>query len=360
MRSVCVAVATALVFAGVAQASKPWELAHNVVHEEHPYGIGHHECPHWYLLGHMKCGTTTLFKHMKNELDFPNWNSRVKSPHAFDHFEAPVLLHDHETPPADGTPSLFRSLDAGLRMKAFCNYTQPPKFVVTLCDPTNRTWSHFKQEERADQEKRHSWFRSPYTRTKLKDRSVAYAFKKCVTKTLPQIRECMKVLTWEQCGRVLYGSTTPGTSNYPDALGNNRPCKGIVYSSMYKQQLEHWYTIFPKEDFLVVYRDDWMDDQVAVLDSISKHFKVPFRDSAYKHVDAEYNGNFHEQFDGIPMGDDTKELLQLFFHENRGWEKYIDLTSPNQKQSHSEMLPGSNYYESMRHLIAEAKDHGGL
>ena len=227
---------------------------------------------------------------------------------------------------------MIRSLDAPIRLKALCNFTTaPPKFVVTLCDPSNRTWSHFKHQERSDQEKRSSYF--SHSRKKLTDATLPDAYRKCIRTTLPQLRTCLGSMSFLDCGHMLYGSSTPGV--WPDSLGNDKPCNGVIFSSLHKYFLERWFSVFPRENFLVLGRDDWIRDQPATVKAVSRFFGVPFREGEGHKIDPKYLGNHHEQFDGVPVPEDVQQELRRFFDDHAGWEKYVRPIA-----AHSDMMNG--------------------
>ena len=263
-----------------------------------------------------------MLQHLRHELDFPGWGKdKQKSLHIFDQHDAGKMLQaSPELPPIDGTPSMFRALDAPIRLKALCNFKAPPKFVITLCDPANRTWSHFKHSERSDQQKRSTFFESQ-SRPKLDDDTLADAYRQCIRTTLPQLKTCLSSMSFLECGHMLYGSTTPGS--WPDSLGNDKPCNGVIFSSMHNYFLENWFSVFPREDFLVLSRDDWIRDQPRTVKAVSKFFKVPFKKGQGHKIDPYYYGNHHEQFDDVPVPEDVHQELQRFFDEHSGWEKHV-------------------------------------
>ena len=290
----------------------------------------HTDCPQYFLIGQMKCSTTTLFKHLKNELDFPEASSIHKSMHIFDQLHAPFLLdkEGERMPIIDGTTSLLRTIDAPLRIKAFCKYTTPPKFVVTLCDPTYRTWSHFKHTERADQMKGVLFFRDPDVRQMLTDETLPDAYRECVRLTLPQIKACMDRMSFRECAHTLYGEMVPGVTR--DPLGNIKPCSGVIFSSMYTQLLENWFEFFPQEDFLIMQREEWLKNEDAAIQAVSKHLNVPFKRNWLKwgksFIQTDYSAKDHEQFSNVTMPSDVEQVLSQFFKEQGGWENYVNET----------------------------------
>ena len=327
------------------------DLAELVNGNEYDYGgfQSHTDCPQFFLIGQMKCSTTTLFKHMKNELDFPHAETIHKSMHIFDQLHAPYLLHKEgdRLPIIDGTTSLLRTVDAPMRIKAFCKYEKPPKFVVTLCDPTYRTWSHFKHTERNDQMKGILYFQDPTVRQMLTDETLPDAYRECVRLTLPQIKACLSKMSFRECAHTLYGEMVPGVTK--DPLGNIKPCSGVIFSSMYTHLLENWFEFFPQEDFLIIQREEWLKNEEAAIQAVSNHLGVPFKSSwlwwgISSEIHTDYSGKDHEQFGNVTMPEDVETELSMFFKEHGGWEKYVNATDTGSSRS---AMPSSQLFYTM-------------
>ena len=166
----------------------------------------------------LSCCTLFLSMMAKAGLAFPHKKDMPKSIHVMDNHDALLKLKFKHVAISilEATPSYVRGLDAPLRIKNFCNFThERPKFAVTLCDPTARTWSHFKHEEFSDQD--HSTDRFNTLRKKLTDKTLPDAYRDCIDKTLPIVEECLSKFTYEQCWRLLYGNSSPGSHDNPDA-----------------------------------------------------------------------------------------------------------------------------------------------
>ena len=297
---------------------KPQEI-HPLYHPEQQYEG--QKCPRYYILGQMKCGTTTLWKHAKSGLVFPHKADMPKAIHVMDSHEALLQLKFKHVaiPVLEATPSYIRGLDPALRIKNYCNFTDGrPKFVVTLCDPTNRTWSHFKHEEFSDQD--HSSSRFGKGRKKLTDKTLPGAYRRCIEQSLPLIDECLSKFSYEQCWRLLYHNSAPGSHDVPDAWGMRRPCHGALFSSLYAEELGYWTSVFPRGDFLVVYRDNWLADPVSMVKAMGRHFGVP-RSST--RINTKLSANYHSMFEKVVPPADVQAKLTEFFKRHSGWKEYI-------------------------------------
>ena len=279
-----------------------------------------------------------ICRHIKSLLDFEDDAVFFKAPHAFE--KGSVLQELQEKPwmsaiPVDGSPGYLRNLDAPLRLKSFCNYTTPPKFVVTLCDQANRTWSHFKHQEFSDQD--HHVKRFGEGRERLLPEELPEAYRRCVLGTLPLIRSCLGRFSYEQCGRLFFAHVSPGAHEDPDSFGVGRPCTGVVWSSLHTEMLEHWMRFFPGEDFLVVHRDDWAQrpsELQEFMGAVSSHFGVPLKEGA--EAQGALVANYHEGYEGIEPPEDVQSELSAFFGERRGWEQHLTTFSRAQREAAAE------------------------
>ena len=286
------------------------------------------ECPQYYLIGDLACGSSILFKYIQTELDIEGLDDLNRSLHVFDRLDAPrALASVKATPPVDGTPSMLRSMDAPLRLKAFCDFKEPPKFVVSVCDPAARTWSMYKHKARSEQQ-RHTYGSDIVDQ--LEGEFMSNDYRSCIKLTLPQLKKCMeKMGSLRDCSHVLYGDSTPGAMKI-DALGNKSPCNGVIFSSMYKGLLDNWFSVFPQEDFLVLYGDDWIDfeQQPAVISAIAKHFGVPLKQEDFSNfeVDPDTIDQYWEKDETIAAPEDVQDALREFFLDHQGWQHYINVT----------------------------------
>ena len=301
------------------------------MNKNEPLSFGTIQCPKYYLVGDYACGASTLFQHVQKELDIPGLSQQKPSLHAFDQLDAAWILSSQSTTQViDGTDTTFRSLDAPLRLKALCDFDAPPKFVVTLCDPAARTWTQFKHNVRLEQRKHeYSLLRSGSSLDGRvsSDASLPDEYRKCVKLTLDQLQKCLDIMSFKECGHALYGDSTPGAAEV-DALGNKAPCNGVVFSSMYKALLDNWFSMFPQEDFLVLYGDDWIEQQPAVIEAIASHFGVysKYGDFLDSEVDPATIDKYWEKDETVWAPEDVQGELRRFFTINSGWQNYVNVT----------------------------------
>ena len=294
----------------------------------------------WRVHGSENPPTWRICRHIKTLLAFEDDAVFFKAPHAFE--KGSVLQEIQAKPwmstiPVDGSPGYLRNLDAPLRLKSFCNYTTPPKFVVTLCDQANRTWSHFKHQEFSDQDHHVKRFGEGSGRVRLLPEELPGAYRDCVLRTLPVVRSCLRRFSYEQCGRLFFAHVSPGAHEDPDSFGVGRPCTGVVWSSLHTEMLEHWMRFFPRQDFLVVHRDDWADRPQELMGAVSSHFGVPMKEGAVAEVALQ--ANYHAGYEGIEPPEDVQSELSAFFGERRGWEKHITAFSTEAGEEEGAEIP---------------------
>ena len=325
--------------------------------------IGKADCPEYFVLGHQKCGSKLLHKQITEYLEFaPALQDRFSSQSSynfFTRFKAPLFQSNTKVPLVDISPDYFRTLDAPLRIKSFCNYSgakkSPPKFVVSLCDPVNRTWAAFRDSHgSSDKMSGTDKFQAKagYTFHKLtdagatSDKFIQESYERCIRTTLPMVHKCLESMTYPQCYRALFGTTGPNTDHLiPDALGIPFPCKGVVFNSLYKQQLDYWTSVFPKEDFLVLYMDDWLEDQQAALEAVSRHFPG-----------ASLASHFENDFSPIKVQrslakapKESQDWLRMFFNEHRGWVDQVEVLGGHESSYASISSQGNVSPPSMDH-----------
>ena len=114
-------------------------------------------------------------------------------------------------------------------------------------------------------------------RPKLNDRTVGPAYRACIEKSLPLVRSCLEQFSYQQCFRLLYGNTSPGSHGVVDSFGVGRPCTGVIFASLHTEQLEHWMSVFPEEDFMVIDRDNWLEYVPETVKAVGNHFGLPMK-----------------------------------------------------------------------------------
>eukprot|EP00951_Prasinocladus_malaysianus_P005101 scaffold36274_cov41-Prasinocladus_malaysianus.AAC.1 len=148
------------------------------------------------------------------------------------------------------------------------------------------------------------------------------SFDTCVHRSLPTLKLCLDELGYERCGHVLFGGFAPYDSwQQPNSLGMTDTCLGLLYSSLYKEQLDVWFSMFPRESFLILYRDDWTLDVSQTAKDVSSHLGLPFRPEPNPDV---YLAKFvNHKYADLEMRPSTQDMLETFFSERDAWKSYL-------------------------------------
>ena len=274
-------------------------------------------CPSYYILGAADCGVDELASFVRTGLALPTETS-VRAPHIFDNPKAWTMLSERSyANVVDATSSYLRNAHAPGRMKAFCNFRKAPKFVVSLCDPVNRTWDQFAHDEAFDQLNRPRYFLNG--RRKLSPGTLVQSYRKCITESIPLLQDCLKVSTYQECQEVLYGYANMGASQ--DALGTTKPCSGVVLGSLFDRQLEAWEAAFPRIDFLTLDKRQWEKSPDDALDLISDHFKIPRNGKPLRRRN---KAPKLQRFDSVSPPADAQAELAEFLSQWDDWKTQID------------------------------------
>ncbi|KAA8493998.1 hypothetical protein FVE85_3973 [Porphyridium purpureum] len=295
-------------------------------------------CPETYVAGAMKCATSSLYVHLQKQLVIPrvSWKKELA---IFGRENADTFLRKMKgwAPSLDATPYLASSA-APMRIKTLCNFTNgPPKFVISLCDPAERAWSHFRHEEwlwRRDSAKgkasvntarkgsvRHAGNATTPSVTSREEANsmLVESYVTCIETFVPKLKKCF---------------TAPnGTIGHNDCFGQMKReaaergledgCLVPLAGSVYKPMLDRWLTYFPREDFLILYKDEWLRHLDLTIDKISLHFGMRRQPNAKKptnHITANRHGDLSE----LELPQHVQDQVKSFFEELRGWEEYID------------------------------------
>eukprot|EP00192_Tetraselmis_astigmatica_P015363 CAMPEP_0117681690 /NCGR_PEP_ID=MMETSP0804-20121206/19141_1 /TAXON_ID=1074897 /ORGANISM="Tetraselmis astigmatica, Strain CCMP880" /LENGTH=154 /DNA_ID=CAMNT_0005491513 /DNA_START=339 /DNA_END=799 /DNA_ORIENTATION=+ len=150
----------------------------------------------------MKCGTSTLNNHLMDHLPL---FQKKKEVFAFSRNVPNPGRYDpsHLNSTLDATARYLHRLVAPLHMKRICRFSVPPKFVVSLCDPADRAWSHFRHNI---QRKRGGRRRAAAV---LKPGQLAADFKRMVVANTSRLRSCLKEGARRQVKHAYCSSSMP-------------------------------------------------------------------------------------------------------------------------------------------------------
>eukprot|EP00873_Tetraselmis_striata_P015949 jgi/Tetstr1/436213/TSEL_025058.t1 len=281
-----------------------------------------------------KCGTSTFYKLLTQS--FPTALRAVeKEPHVFNRWDYRVDFEKHRTSLGtgyqdgnvlDGTPDYLKLPLAAARIRSLCNYQQPPKFIVSLCDPVQRAWKHYRH--------RLLWLalgKPQGAGTLPREKAeLERIFEEGVLHEIRLLRECLTQFDYQQCGDLLFG----GWQNVQErrdivaAGGSWAPCIGVVGGSMYDEQLEYWYQHFPRRDFLLLNTTKALKDPNWLIQKVAA-----FIGHAPGNLDSNPQGvlesprvnvnNLYSDRD-LKAPEAAMQALQDFFRDRRGWEILLD------------------------------------
>ena len=276
--------------------------------------VGTGNCPTNFIIGAEGCATHSMFHHLLAGLDM-NEDVSVYTPHTFDGIAAPTLLSS--SPPAmEFAPSYLHNPQAAQRIKTYCNYTQdaPPRFVAIVCDPATHVWHQYKAAVQADEEsgRRDDSFEGHWT----EDALVA-EYRTCIDDTLPPLKKCMGKHSYKECGDLLHGTAAPGTG--PDAMGNPKPCSGVIFKSMFDDALANFFKTFPRSNHYVFHMEDVIDFPDILVASIAGFFNIPHRTNGV--IDPNVVEHKHNMFGSAEPPKDTQAKLASFL--GKKWEKHV-------------------------------------
>lgn len=158
-----------------------------------------------------------------------------------------------------------------------------------------------------------------YTQKKLAHKSwYTREFNDCVKVALPQMQRCLDELGYVGCGNMLYSGHTPGV--LPVLYFGVLPsCAASLFTSLYTEQLEQWFTHFPKENFLVMHMDDWTNNTDAAMARIGEHFGVKPKVSTVTLS----NVNHNARLEATPIPTTSIAKLSEFYGARDGWKHLL-------------------------------------
>ena len=225
----------------------------------------------------------------------------------------------------DATPAYLRDPKVPERMASFCSFDKPPRFLVLLCNPTNRVWSAFAMDRTRHLKKERASSKIEASNHTL----LAAEFDTCMRAEVPAISQCLEEFGYERCGELLYGGSKP--SSVPsearplvqDAIGHLYPCSGQLYSSLYSEQLGHWTKFFPRESFLVLHQDQWKVDPWGAVLAVAVHFGLPQPTHRPPTLAPGYMANVGVYHAASKPSYSTLKLLRDFFRSRSEWRDWI-------------------------------------
>mmetsp|Transcript_28663 Transcript_28663/g.80707 ORF Transcript_28663/g.80707 Transcript_28663/m.80707 type:complete len:326 (-) Transcript_28663:235-1212(-) len=213
--------------------------------------VGRHSCPSFFLLGATRCGTSSLNNLTMENFDFHQTKKNVL---AFgSNKPLPHRYGPNVTNLLDSSPQYLHRLITPKQLKETCRFSQPPKFLVTLCNPLDRSWSHYR-------------FSVKRGRIRTPPQGLVEGFQRLVSSKVPEMRKCLKEAYRREHAA---GVNNPYLLNFcspslPPELGY----------SLYREQLQLWRHFFPPSSFLVLERSDWTSDLKQTVEQVSRFFEM--------------------------------------------------------------------------------------
>ena len=253
-------------------------------------------CPDFFLIGAMDCGTMTLKDLLLNHLP-------IKEHTKGDYSKA--LPHDAEkatTKTMDTSHRYLYQWRAPEQIQAMCASAEHnPKFLVSLCNPAQRSWLHFLRQVKMGQ-----WKRS--------HGGLVASFDSFVMTHAPKMQHCLKLAgPAYQTGPLIEQRCT----------SKHEPAHPVLAYSLYREYLRHWFTYLPESSFLILRQDDWEQQTNVMLDRVASHFGIETKTASGQEVD-DTTGSFHGAHSDLPSKRALHVLEEMFSHEGN-WE---DLTAP--------------------------------
>lgn len=217
----------------------------------------------------------------------------------------------------DATPAYLK-LPAMVapRIRALCHHPRPPKFIVTLCDPADRSWSHYRHRVLKLND-------NNYTSVELES-----AFTVGVREQVRELRACLPMHGYTACGDLLYGGwkalTEAAARALPHGTRNKLNSAGVVGGSLYTEQLEAWFEHFPREDFLVLDSRRALTDLDWLIGKVSNFTGLlPGDFKASWLVTPHSNSNTKFSSATLHAPKNAMNELRAFFAEREGWKEYM-------------------------------------
>lgn len=202
--------------------------------------------PDYLILGAQKAGTTTLYNNLiKHPVVFP---AAIKEVHFFDmHFGNGVNWYRAHFPmrrvmsakagsiTGEGSPYYLLHPLAPQRVK---NVVPDAKLLVVLRNPVDRAYSHYQHERRRERE--------------------ALSFEEAIAQELARLAgEVEKVAAGEK-------ETSFALRHF-----------SYLERGKYAEQLERWFSVFPREQFLILTTDELNREFQATMARVFEFLKLP-------------------------------------------------------------------------------------
>lgn len=258
-------------------------------------------CPSYFLIGAMKCGTTSLNRHIMEHL--PDLYQHKKEVYAFSTKPAkPEYYGAKVFSILDSTPKYLHVRRTPLQIKSICIFRKHPKFVVTLCDPVQRAWSHFRHNIK-------------YRHRERPKGSLAAAFGRMAMPAVATLLQC------RQQQKARWSAEGNATGSKEELCGPRPGFPTEIAYSLYGEQLRQWTRLFPRSSFLVVEQSDWAANPDAMVSSVASHFglrRIAGRKvTAAHHVDHGSIGNEER------LSPRVVQVLGAVFQQQEDWKKYV-------------------------------------
>ena len=209
--------------------------------------------PDFLIIGAMKCGTTTLFDMLEQHPGF--LPPVTKEIHFFDaplnnargeawyraHFPSQHSMRSatsrlgYEAVTGEATPAM----SAPMYARNAAELVPHARLVVTLRNPVDRAWSHYQHYQRHPDP-------DPLDFPSALDRE----------------------FSWLAEGKQITEENFLELSPTAHRLG-------YVYRGRYAEQLEKWFTYFPRDQFLVLNFEHWIRDPAGTSARVAEHVGLP-------------------------------------------------------------------------------------
>lgn len=216
----------------------------------------------------------------------------------------------------DATPAYLKLPSvAAPRIRALCRYHRPPKFMVVLCDPAERSWSHYRHRLRV------------LEHSSSNPDQLSRAFAEGVGDEVRALRACLPRHNYTACGDLLYGGWTAVTEHaaqmHPGRARTSSPSAGVVGGSLYTEQLQAWFEHFPREDFLVLDSRRALSDKHWLIGMVANFTGLMPNAAWASHPLPAANVNPEFSSATLRAPEDAMSMLRAFFAEREGWKRYL-------------------------------------
>ena len=210
-----------------------------------------HVLPDFYIIGFVKCGTTSLYEYLIShpnvhppkgkEIDYfdrlysrgINWY-KMGFPLKFHRFIATRIFR-RPFLTGEATPRYIENPHAPHRIK---QVTPNAKFIILLRNPTTRAFSQYNMNLRNDYEYRN--------------------FEDALNHEAERIEGRMQKM-----------------EQNPDYYSWNYDLYGYSEHGIYVDKIKHWMEIFPKEQFLIIQSEEFLEHKSKTFEQVLKFLGLP-------------------------------------------------------------------------------------